>query len=241
MSFGLNLQGGPRILLGASPLAVNGPGMEDEPQPVGPRLGRGTAVFPPAPASAWKPTMVRWTEGGLYSWTIVAGLPAGNAQDTSADRSPFERLSLHPGLWPPGPCRANADCGFALTEGAAIPCTPASRTAWKVVAGPALEVETRLADVPTTVGAFGAGVESLERAASPCGVNLPSASRLSLKVWVPARQTTGSRVHGSSEGSYRLVRDQEMAGVIPPECTCFALEWIGGRKVGTLTRKIAIP
>jgi len=55
-------------------------------------------------------------------------------------------------------------------------------------------------------------------------VNLPSASRLSLKVW----SLQGKQLEAASmdlpEGSYRLVRDQD-AGVNPPECTCF--RWNG--------------
>ncbi|GEM_PF-2006211 len=259
MSFGLNLQNGPHIRLGASSLAVNGQGLEDEPQPVGPGMD-AARLFSARGGQRLETDMVHWTEGGLYTWTIVAGLPIdksdkaeygviagnagnhGNAQDTSVglpDRSArVEGLSLPQGYAAWAVSRKRG-LRFALTEGAAIPMHPGFTDSLEVVAGPALEVEARLADIPTLVGAFGAGVEAFYGRFA-LRVNLPTASRLSLKVWSLQGRQLESTSLDLPEGSYRLVRDQDGRGY-PTGMYVLSLEWIGGGKSGRLTRKIAIP
>jgi hypothetical protein len=229
--------------LGATAKAADGPGVEDERQPIG-LADIGPRLYSAREDIRLETDLMRWTPGGLYAWKIVAGLPPRNAHDASASAQGPDRAAVVEGLVLPEGFAAWAvsrkrGLRFPLTEGAAIPMHPGFTDSLDVVAGPAADVEAGLASVPTAVAAFDARI-----AAAPGSfalhLKLPAASRIRMRVWDLAGRESENAALDLPEGIYHLVRNHGGRGY-PTGIYVLSLEWTGGGKSGRLTRKIAIP
>ncbi|MDB5105680.1 MAG: S-layer protein [Fibrobacteres bacterium] len=250
----LDLAGGPVIRLGAAPRAEDGKGVEDEPQPVG-RIERGARLFSARAGLRLETDLLRWIPGNLYAWKVIAGLPVRNARlpgldagavgaDSAASAAGTEGSARVHGLaLPPGyaawAVSRKRGLRFPLAEGSAIPMVPGFTDSLEVLAGPAAELEARLAGIPGSIAAFDARI-----AAAPGSfalhLSLPDASHVRMRVWTLAGGAVEDDALYLPQGAYDLVRNHGGRGY-PAGLYVLALEWNGGGHSGHLTRKIAIP
>jgi hypothetical protein len=236
--FRLNLAGGNSIRLGASPSAADGIGMEDESQPPA-RSGNAPRLFSARRNHRLETDMMRWTRGGLYSWKIVAGLPARNTGETPASMSATaEGFSLPEGYsaWAVSSKRG---LRFPLGQGGGIPLHPGFTDSLDVIAGPTAEVESRLSSIPRSVETFSARVAAAAGSLS-LHLSLPKAARLRLNLWSVEGRVLETDALDLPEGVYHLVRDRRGQGY-PAGIYVVSLEWSAGGVPGRITRKIAIP
>ncbi|MDB5048508.1 MAG: hypothetical protein JWO30_1579 [Fibrobacteres bacterium] len=254
-SFRLNLAGGPSLRLGASSRAGNGIGVEDEPQPVSP-MDNGPRLFSARENLRLETDVARWAPGNLYTWKIVAGLPAVPDAAASLSAAPLlaarfltaqvEGMALPDGYaaWAVSRKRGlrfllGAGAGVAPAPVAGLPLYPGFTDSLEVLVGPAAELEARLAEVPKTVQAFSAKV-SAGAGRFALDLKLPQAARLRMALWSLDGRALEKDALDLPEGIYHLVRDHGGRGY-PTGMYVLALEWTGGGAPRRLSLKIAIP
>lgn len=248
IAFRLHLPKGPGIRLGTSSRAQAGAGMEDEPQPVS-RADKGPRLYSARSGLRLETDIVPWKPGTVHAWTVIAGLPAAssNPRDTSAAAGKpegaetaalIEDLQLPDGFTAWAVSRKRG-MRFPMAPGGGLPLHAGFSDTLDVVAGPAALVESRLAGVPLSVGAFGLGLEAGPGRFS-LRLELPYASRLRFQVWSIGGRELDRESLDLPGGVYRLARDNGGRG-FATGVYFLTLEWTGGGKSGRLTRKIAIP
>ena len=250
----LTLAGGLSVRLGASAKGENGLGLEDEPQPLSPR-DLGPRLFSARENQHLGTDILRWTSGRSYAWTLVAGLPAsavaGNASavETSPASIGLESWTLPPGYaaWAVSRRRgmrfplaaAEPERVPASAPGSGIPFYPGFTDSLDILAGPAAELEARLAAVPRTVGAFSARV-SARAGSMALDLDLPKAAHLRLTLWSLDGRAWERDALDLPEGIYHLVRNRAGQGY-PTGMYVLGLEWTGSGLPRRQALKIAIP
>jgi chitobiase/beta-hexosaminidase-like protein/Fn3 domain-containing protein len=241
IAFRLHLPGGSAVRLGASAKAAVGAGTEDEPQPIS-RADKGPRLYSARSGLRLETDIVPWQPGTVHAWTLIAGLPAAGMRDTQAAEADgsalVEDLRLPEGFsaWAVSRRRGMR---FPLAKGGSLPLYAGFTDTLDVVAGPASLVESRLAGVPESVGAFGLGLEAGSGRFS-LRLQLPYPAKLRLKLWSISGRESERDVLDLPGGVYRMVRDNGGRG-FATGVYVLSLEWTGGGKSGRLTRKIAIP
>ncbi|MDQ3003664.1 MAG: hypothetical protein M3Y08_20700, partial [Fibrobacterota bacterium] len=239
--FRLNLSGSLSIRLGASPTAADGIGMEDESQPPA-RSENAPRLYSVRRNHQLETDMMRWTRGGLYSWKIVAGLPARNTGVTHAAMSAISALaegfSLPEGYsaWAVSSKRG---LRFPLGQGGSIPLHPGFTDSLDIIAGPSAEVEARLSSIPKSVETFSARIAA-SAGSFALHLSLPKAARMRMNLWSVEGRVLESDALDLPEGVYHLVHDRRGQGY-PAGIYLLSLEWSGVDASGRITRKIAIP
>ncbi|MEO7426303.1 MAG: chitobiase/beta-hexosaminidase C-terminal domain-containing protein [Fibrobacteria bacterium] len=264
VSIRLLLDDGPALRLGASGLARDGLGVEDDPQPVSP-ADNGPKLFAVRGGMRLTADLVAWKEGGLCLWTLVAGMPAlprgENESDAAAPGASarVEGLSL-PAGYAAWAWSRKRGLRFPMIEGSGIPLSPGFTDSLDILAGPTAELEARLASIPTSVGAFTA-LASTQAGRIALDLRLPRAARLSMTLWsmdgrardkatldLPAgfyHLDRGGR-SGFSAGLYVLALDWTVAGTADPAGSGTTPGDLGANPTGgsiprRITLKIAIP
>jgi len=209
---------GPDLQLGASEGAADGFGPEDEARP--PALDpAGTRLFSDRGGARLETDIAHWRPGAVYTWKVVAGLSArAAAKAASPQGNPDATGSLASGagltagaeLLPPGyaawAVSSSRGLRFAIPgdgTAASLPWHPGYADTLEVMAGPAAELEARLADVPLKTGPFAARVLP-----SPGGyllrMELPTAARVRITLFTLDGRAVEDRFLDLPAGRYRL-------------------------------------
>lgn len=240
LSLTFNLDGLPALRLGASAQAQDGIGYEDEPRPPsqndrGQNDGQndqGAQVWSARAGSRLETDVMHWSPGALYAWRVVAGVTATTGASTGSLRLPEGyaawAVSRQRGL------------RFPLREGEALPLAPGFTDSLDVYAGPAAELDARLAPIPMSVDAFRLTVSSAPGTFS-FSLRLPQAARIHWTLWsIDGRIRDAGNIN-LPEGIYAMVRGASGSG-FPSGMYVLSLDWAGQPALaGRLTRKIAIP
>lgn len=224
---------GSALTLGAVAGAKDGFGLEDEARPPAPGTG-GARLFSDRAGVGLETDIVGFTPGALCVWKVVAGLPSRASQpepreDATSARSasaaeavsaaPIDKAALSAlcEALPPG----YAAWAVSRARGLRFPLSvPGTRTVlpWnpgytdtlEVMAGPAAELESRLALLPLRPGPFAA-----RALPSPGGyvlrLDLPSAARVRLTLFALNGRAAEDRVLALPEGRYRLEAKAHLA------------------------------
>ncbi|HKP95438.1 MAG TPA: chitobiase/beta-hexosaminidase C-terminal domain-containing protein, partial [Fibrobacteria bacterium] len=261
-TFRLSLQGwgrgsgaaGLSLRLGATATAENGLGVEDEPQPPSPK-DDGPRLFSDRGNLRLGTDLVRWTQGNLYAWKVVAGLPARADSSAGSMRILGSALPEGHGAWAvsrkrglrfPLGAGAEARPGPGSAEG--IPMYPGFTDSLEVIAGPIAELEARLGTIPLAAGAFAARVSAWPGSLA-LDLRLPRAARLRMSLWSLDGRILERATLDLPQGIYHLVRNRGGRGYAPG-LYVLALEWAEGAGAAgprgsegprNLSLKIAIP
>jgi hypothetical protein len=240
--FALNLGLGAfqRLRLGASTRARDGLGTEDEPQPPA-ASGNAPRLWSSRERTALGTDLMHWIPGALYGWKVVAGLPAsplplGNSQVTPR-AALVEGLDLPEGYaaWAVSSKRG---LKFALKPGAGIPLFPGFTDSLEILAGPAAELDARLASVPSTAGDFRLAVSAPSRGLL-LRLRLPQALSLSWSLWTPAGRAVDGGVLRLGEGIYEI--PLRGGRTLAPGLYLFRAQWTGEAPAGALSTKVIVP
>jgi hypothetical protein len=180
----------------------------------------------------------------------MPALPGGESTATPPGASArVEGLSLPPGYAAWAWSRKRG-LRFPLAKGSGIPLSPGFTDSLDILAGPAAELEARLASIPTAVGAFTA-LASAQAGRIALDFRLPRAARLNMTLWSLDGRARDKAALDLPAGFYHLDRGGRSgfsAGLY-----LLALEWTvagttgsGGNPAGgpiprRTTLKIAIP
>lgn len=240
LSLRLSLGSFQQLRLGASPAAVDGMGIEDEPQPPvradrSPRLAalRGRALL--------GTDVMHWAPGVLYRWKVVAGLPAAPPRDRNGEVTPasarVEGLVLPEGYaaWA---VSAKRGLKFPLTPGASLPLAPGFTDSLEILAGPAAELEARLASIPARVRDFRLVVAPAREGGAVLHLRLPRAVEMRWSLWTTTGRSAGEGLLRLPEGIYELPLRMAASG---RGLYVFHAEWSGDGPAGALSQKVVLP
>ncbi len=229
----------PSLRLGASPLAKDEIGFEDESRPP-PQNENGPMLWSSRKSIPLETDILHWTPGAVYSWNVVARLPdLGNLNDTASLAS----LGLPDGYaaWAFSLVR---HIRFQLREGGAIHLHRGVTDSLEILVGPAAELESRLASIPLSVDAF-----KIEIAANDgffaMNLNLPQATHLHWTLWSLDGRNVESGEMTLAEGRYHLLRGAK-GKPIKTGMYVFTMDWAlmsstsGTEQRGRVTRKIPL-
>ena len=257
ISITLNLAQSPALRLGASASAQDGLSYEDEVHP--PTQGAGGIRFWSMRDKRYLETdLQHWVPGALYTWRLVAQVPAGGnslATPVIVPDAPVQESTAAVGtlILPDGyaawAVSRTRGLRFHLSEGTGIPMYPGLTDSLEILAGPSAEVEARVASIPLSVPTF-----QLYLFPMPGGfilnLRLPQAAHIRWTLWSIDGKARKSASLNLPEGVYHL------PGITGPRLMTgiyvLAVEWTGtgGRTAnsqskanlsGRITRKIAIP
>ncbi len=229
------------LRLGADANSRDGWGVEDELQPP-PQGERGPKLWALRQARSLATDLQHWSAGGSFAWRIINGAPAGkSAGDSASPPTRIEVLRLPVGYaaWAVSRTRGMR---FRLEEGGTLPTQPGLVDSLDVFAGPAAELDARLAGVPTSVGTFSAFAM-----ADRGGISLRLRTPRPLWLHWVLISVGGREVESGDlrvlEGVYRLAGSRRH----PAGLYLIRLEWtasgseVGAKASGRLDRKILIP
>lgn len=225
----------PLLVLGAVPMAVDGLGVEDEPQPQVPS-GRGPALWSERGGARLGTDWVRWSPAAIHSWRVVA---SGNARDTLASgrSARIEGVEL-PAGWAAFAVSRTRGLRYALTAGAGIPLRAGAADSLEVHAGPEALLAARLAGIPSAVSGF-----RLEALATRGGwrlqAALPEAARLRFTLVSLDGRVLDAGALDLAPGHYDLHRSGR-AGSLPPGLAVLRAEWTSSGRSGSLARKLTV-
>lgn len=236
-AFSLGLANVPALRLGAISQAQDGIGIEDEMRP--PAQGEQSSWLWAARDKSQLETDLRhWIPGALYSWRVVARTPTeshlvGNQNPVLPDGYAAWAVSRTRGL------------RFRIQAGLDIPMYPGLVDSFEVWAGPAAELEARLAGVPLSVQAFQLQI-STTAGGFDIHLQLPEAALVRWTLWgLDGRAYKTSRM-SLPEGIYHLapaaIKSRLTTGmyVLSMDWTSRAGSIRSGAN-GHISRKIIIP
>lgn len=227
----------PILRLGALPQAIDGLGVEDEPQPPAPGEG-GPGLWSARGRARLGTDYLRFIPGALHAWTVVANGSRLGA-DAAAPGTRIEGLDLPDGYSAWAVSRARG-LKFPISEGGRIPLVPGAVDSLDVYAGPASAVEARLAGIPVQVGAF--RIAALPR---PGGyllsLSLPHAARVSFSLFSVDGKVEDRGELALAAGYYALPRAGHGNRPLAAGMRLLRLEWKGDGRSGQVIRKLALP
>jgi hypothetical protein len=235
LSLVLDLGSDRTLRLGASLKGQDGLGVEDEPRPPERNDGEG-GIWSAREKHRLETDVMHWVPGATYSWRVVTGGSSHrNPEDTSAAGVGSLRLPEGYSAWAVSRTRG---LRFRLLEGEAVPLKPGMTDSLDVYAGPAAELEARLALVPLTIDAFRVTVTS--EGGFGIDLRLPGAARVRWTLWTLDGRARETAQLDLAEGIYHIAPGPD-GRRFPAGLYVLGMEWSGTGLNGRLTRKIAIP
>ncbi len=237
IAFSLGLANLPALRLGASAWAQDGIGTEDESRP--PAQGvQSSWLWSDRNKSQLETDIKHWTPGALYSWQVVARTPTES--HLVGDQNP-----LLPDGYAAWAVSRTRGLRFPIQAGLDIPMYPGLVDSFEVWAGPAAELEARLAGVPLSVQAFQLQI-STTAGGFDIHLHLPEAALVRWTLWGLDGRAYGTSRLSLPEGIYHLT-PTAIQSRLSTGMYVLSMDWtsrggsIRSSANGHISRKILIP